>query len=148
MRRRAGLPPAFTGNAVHTLATPPAALGALHLAPAARACAAVHALTRRARDEPALVTAEWVAWLRELQRGRLPSDALRGSHAFFTNCQARLPMLAPAFGGECLRAVPGAGDAVHVVPSRDGVDVLLSLPGAPPRTDWGAFARAVLTCAD
>jgi hypothetical protein len=143
MRRRAGLPAEFTGNAVHTLS---AALGAPHHSPVARACAAVQALTRRVREEPATVTEGWVAWLRQLQRGRLPTDAPR--HAIYTNYQARLPVLAPTFGGPCLRAVPGAGDAVHVVPGGDGgVDVLLSLPHVPPGTDWPAFARAV-ACAD
>ena len=163
VRRAARLPPEYAGNAFHLLHAP-ATEAPWHEMPLAEVCALVRALALRplqgnSLDDPLTLSGGWLALTQMLERGILAPTGGGGSAdggggggsgsmacSLVANYQAHLPAFAVEFGGgECLRVVPGAGDALQMVAGpRGGVDVYLNLQLGGGNAEWAQLREAVL----
>ena len=160
VRRAARLPPEYAGNAFHLLHAP-ATDEPWHEMSLADVCALVRTLALRplqgnSLDDPLTLSGGWLAHARMLEQGMLPPTGGGGGGggggdggmacSLVANYQAHLPAFAVDFGGgECLRVVPGAGDALQMVAGpRGGVDVYLNLQLGGGNAEWAQLREAVL----
>ena len=150
----------YTGNAVHVMASEGLVrLGAEDVGSTELTdmfLSELQSVSKKVRDDPDSVTAEWLEHARKVEDGILVSPSGTGdgeitlvvnSHRQLSGTTTLVPGL-DLFGkdaGRCVHFVPGQSDAVQLLPgvggNQGGVDVLITLPPAlsPPQPRGGGL---------